>query len=398
MIAASLAWQTASCAEPLTLAAEARLILGTGQGVYVENSGGQSLLAQEARKPVHPASVSKVPTTLALLRKLGPDYRFVTTFSTQAPVADGTLQGDLLVESNGDPAFVDENALLVADRLRESGITQVTGDLRLRGAMTFDWQADEDGVRLRRALTGTVSPAALAAVRAFELGSPSGPAPDKLLPTGLRFLGTAPSTPAGGARPLLIHRSQPLLPLAKSLNDYSNNIFKPLADAAGGASAVQALARSAVPPAMRSEITLGDGAGTDPRNRLSPRAAVKLLRALEDELRKSGHALFDILPVAGIDDGTLHRRLDGPDEVGRVVGKTGTYGDYGASALVGAIPTTNQGTVYFAILNHGVPVPEARRRQDRFVRALLQHLASVPWQYQRDIRPAIARVEVAMPH
>lgn len=398
-IAASLAWQTASSAEPLTLAAQAKLILGADQGVYVEAGDGKSLLAQLAQKPVHPASVSKVPTTLALLRKLGPEYRFVTTFSSRAPVTNGMLQGDLLVESNGDPAFVDENALLVADHLRQAGITQITGDLRLRGFMTFDWQSDEDGVRLRRALTGSVSPAALAAVRAFELENSTAPAPGQLLPAGLRFLGSTDSTPATGvSRPLLIHRSQPLLPLAKSLNDYSNNIFKPLADAAGGAAAVEALARSAVPPAMRSEITLGDGAGTDPINRLSPRAAVKLLRALEDELKKSGHALFDILPVAGIDEGTLRRRLDGPDEAGRVVGKTGTYGDYGASALVGAIPTTNLGTVYFAILNHGVPVPEARRRQDRFVRALLTHLASVPWNYQRDIRPAIARAEVTVPN
>jgi D-alanyl-D-alanine carboxypeptidase len=129
-------------------------------------------------------------------------------------------------------------------------------------------------------------------------------------------------------------------------------------------------------------------------NRLSPRVAVNLLRALDKELQSSGHALFDILPVAGIDDGTLRHRLDGPEEVGRVVGKTGTYGDYGASALVGAISTTDQGTVYFAILNHGVPVPEARRRQDRFVRSLLAHLHSVPWNYQRDVRPAIARAEV----
>jgi D-alanyl-D-alanine carboxypeptidase/D-alanyl-D-alanine-endopeptidase (penicillin-binding protein 4) len=393
-----LACQTAASADPSSLATAARSILGADQGVYVEAANGTSLLAQAAQKPVHPASVSKVPTTLALLRKLGPDYRFVTTFSAQGVVSEGTLHGNLLVESNGDPAFVDENALLVADRLREAGVTQVTGDLRLQGYMTFDWLADEDGSRLRRALAGSVSPAALAAVRAFELESPNGPTPEKLLPTGIRFLGGADATPVSSlVRPLLIHRSQPLLPLAKSLNDYSNNIFKPLADAAGGAAAVEALARTAVPAAMQSEITLGDGAGTDPTNRLSPRAAVKLLRALEAELKKSGHGLTDILPVAGIDDGTLHRRLDGPDEAGRVVGKTGTYGDYGASALVGAIPTSDRGTVYFAILNHGVPVPEARRRQDRFVRALLQHLASVPWSYQRDVRPAIARAEISLP-
>ena len=417
LIAGLLASHTATSADTASLAAEARSILGANQGVYIESTNGTPLLSQEAQKAVHPASVSKVPTTLALLRKLGPDYRFTTTFSARGVISEGTLHGDLLVESNGDPAFVDESALLVADRLRELGVTQVTGQLRLHGNMTFDWQGDEDGLKLQRALAGSVSPAALAAVRAFELENPTGPTPEKLLPVGIRFLGAAELTPTSNptpassaaptpsaaptsmlVRPLLVHRSQPLLPLAKSLNDYSNNIFKPLADAAGGPAAVEALARSAVPGSMQSEIKLGDGAGTDPANRLSPRAAVKLLRALEEELKKSGHGLTDILPVCGIDDGTLRRRLDGPDEVGRVVGKTGTYGDYGASALVGAIPTSDRGTVYFAILNHGVPVPEARRRQDRFVRALLQHLASVPWNYQRDIRPAIARAEVTTPN
>jgi D-alanyl-D-alanine carboxypeptidase/D-alanyl-D-alanine-endopeptidase (penicillin-binding protein 4) len=197
-----------------------------------------------------------------------------------------------------------------------------------------------------------------------------------------------------GEETLVTHRSQPLLTLVKALNDYSNNIIKSFADAAGGIATVEAVARSSVPADMRAEITLGDGAGTDPSNRLSPRAAVKLLRALEKELAVSGHALPDILPVAGVDDGTLRDRLNGPGEAGHVVGKTGTFGDYGASALVGAIPTTDRGTVYFAILNHGVPVPQARLRQDRFVRALLVRLHSTPWSYRRDPRPAIARAEV----
>ena len=167
-----------------------------------------------------------------------------------------------------------------------------------------------------------------------------------------------------------------------------------MADAAGGAAAVESVARSLVPAAMRSEITLGDGAGTDPRNRLSPRAAVKLLRALEQELAVTGHGLVDILPVAGVDEGTLRDRLNAPEETGRVVGKTGTFGDYGASALIGAICTSERGMVYFAILNHGIPVPEARRRQDRFVRALLMRLPGVTWRYQLDTRPAVARSEV----
>ena len=390
----------ASSAELQSLAKYAEVILGAGQGVYVEAANGTVLLAQAAAIPVHPASVSKIPTTLALLRKLGPEHRFVTTFATNGRIVDGTLYGDLLVEGGGDPALVDEDALLVVDRLHEMGIRRIAGGLRLRGPLTFDWQGDADGARLRRALSGMISAGALATVRAFELENPGAPSPKSLLPSGMEFVAAADLTKTGTAagpdpeRPLVIHRSQPLLPLAKSLNDYSNNIFKPLADAAGGAAAVETLARSVVPQAMRNEITLGDGAGTDPRNRLSPRAAVRLLRVLEQELATSGHALFDILPVAGVDDGTLRHRLDGPEEMGRVVGKTGTFGDYGASALVGAIPTADRGTVYFAILDHGIPVPEARRRQDRFVRALLLHVHGVPWSYQRDVRPAIARAQV----
>ncbi len=393
------------------LAAEARSILGADQGVYVEARDGTVLLAQAAARPVHPASVSKVPTTLALLRKLGPDHRFVTTFGTSGRIVDGTLIGDLLVTAGGDPGLVDEDALLIADRLRELGVGRVVGDLRLRGTLTFDWQSDDAGEALRRALSGRISPGALAAVRAYELDNPSAgaPRPVSLGPQGIQFETAGESLAAGEARrndspmgaagsikerTLLIHRSQPLLPLAKSLNDYSNNIFKPLADEAGGAAAVETLAQSVVPASMRGEITLGDGAGTDPRNRLSPRVTVQLLRALDQELHLTGHALFDILPVAGIDDGTLRHRLDESEVAGRVVGKTGTFGDYGASALVGAISTSDRGTVYFAILNHGVPVPEARRRQDRFVRALLAHLKSIPWSYERDARPAIARAEV----
>jgi D-alanyl-D-alanine carboxypeptidase/D-alanyl-D-alanine-endopeptidase (penicillin-binding protein 4) len=386
------------------LAEEARTILGAGQGVFIEDSVGTVLLDQAGSIPVHPASVSKVPTTLALLRKFGPDYRFLTTFATSGRIVDGTLYGDLLVKSEGDPSLVDENALLVTEHLRELGIHRVVGNLHLVGPLMFDWQSDDGGDRLRQALSGRISAQALAAVRDLQPVDSKGLAATATTPQAIVFVPTAnwsatdimrsKITESPRERPLLVHRSQPLLPLAKSLNDYSNNIFKPLADEAGGAEAVTTVARSVLPETMRGEITLGDGAGTDPRNRLSPRAAVKLLRALEHELAASGHKLYDILPVSGIDEGTLRKRLNGPEEAGRVVGKTGTYGDYGASALIGAIPTTDRGTVYFAILDHGVAVPEARRRQDRFVAALLAHLHSEPWDYRPDVRSAIARAEV----
>lgn len=373
------------------LAALARRVLGAGQGVYVESADGSVLVAQVADRPVHPASVSKVPTTLALLRHLGPDYRFTTTIAATGPLSAGTLQGDLLFEGGGDPYFVDENALLVGAALQQLGVQRVAGVLRLTGPLMFDWQEGELTARLRAALVGQAPQAAWDEVRgAF----PQLPAAALTQPPSLGFDNEHFEEVAGAVVPLLVHRSQALVPLVKSLNDYSNNIFKPLADAAGGAAAVQELARAALPDSMRGEVTLGDGAGTDARNRLSPRAAVKLLRALEQELAGSGHTLVDILPVAGIDAGTLHDRLNSAQDSGRVVGKTGTFGDYGASALIGALATSDRGTVYFAILNHGVPVKAARQRQDAFVHALLASLKTVPWSYVRDTRPAVARAEV----
>jgi len=392
----STATAPAAAAELRDLAAVARSILGSGQGVYVEAADGNTLLAQAADTPVHPASVSKVPTTLALLRRFGPEHRFDTTFAVDAPIHDGTLGGDLIVEGGGDPFFVDENALLVIERLRALGVQRISGRVRVQGTFTFDWLPDPDGERLGRAMSGAIPAAAWATVRSLtDAPTPDTPPSIEIANRLVDATGAAGALqPPGPSRPLLIHRSQPLLALAKSLNDFSNNIFKPLADAAGGAEAVETLARSVVPPAMRSEITLGDGAGTDPRNRLSPRAAVALLRALEHELAASGHGLVDILPVAGVDPGTLHDRLNEDGESGRVVGKTGTYGDYGASALVGAILTRDRGIVYFAILNHGIEVPEARRRQDRMVRELLRRLHSMPWAYLPDARPAVARAQV----
>jgi D-alanyl-D-alanine carboxypeptidase/D-alanyl-D-alanine-endopeptidase (penicillin-binding protein 4) len=132
-------------------------------------------------------------------------------------------------------------------------------------------------------------------------------------------------------------------------------------------------------------------------NRLSPRAAVALLRALQVELAAAGASLADVLPVAGVDQGTLRRRFDAPGERGRVAAKTGTFGSYGACALAGALRTRDHGLVYFAILNRGVPVEPARRRQDAFVRALLAALPGEPWPYAPDTAPAFTRAQVLSP-
>src|SRR4029079_6041871 len=86
---------------------------------------------------------------------------------------------------------------------------------------------------------------------------------------------------------------------------------------------------------------------------IRPAVMMKIYRALLVELKKNGLAASDILPVAGIDPGTMRERVTGPAWRGSVIAKTGTLvrTDGGASALVGQMKSQNGETLYFVIMN-----------------------------------------------
>jgi D-alanyl-D-alanine carboxypeptidase/D-alanyl-D-alanine-endopeptidase (penicillin-binding protein 4) len=355
--------------------------LGADQGVFVESENGTVLVAQQEARAVHPASVTKVATSLALLERLGPDHRFETRLLASGPVRGGSLEGDLVVEASGDPFLVFENALLILCKLEERGVLEVRGDLKVHGRLMFNWKPDPDGRRLKRALEGLDGGAARSSVA--KRCSP---------PKGLRFL--AQTSEAADERVLLAHRSPPLLTIIKALNGYSNNIFHPLSEEIGGPRAVEAGMQAHLPLDMRGEVILTNAAGAGDSNRLSPRAAVRILWRLRQELMKHGADLPSALPVNGIDAGTLRNRLDEASYRGGVVGKTGTFGSVGATALAGVLRTRKHGYVAFAVLNSWIPVPEARRRQDAFLRALMDATAAEAWEYVATEKPIFAEAEV----
>jgi D-alanyl-D-alanine carboxypeptidase/D-alanyl-D-alanine-endopeptidase (penicillin-binding protein 4) len=375
----------ARAAEPAFQAAAVEIV-GADQGVFAHAEDGTVLAALNADRPVHPASVTKVATTLALLRQLGPEHRFETRLLTAGTLRDGTLHGDLVVAAGGDPFFVSENAFLLLLALREVGLRTVEGGLGVRGPLLFNWQRDPAGKGLRRALVGLDGGGAWPAVRAARPDA-AGLSPAAL---ALGFRPARRGSRAGEPRLLVVHRSPPLGRIVKALNCYSNNVFGLLSDRIGGPGAVQRTARNAVALGLRSAIVVDDAAGAGTTNRLSPRAAVALLDALAAELGRHGRSLVDALPVSGIDPGTLHERLAG----GVVVGKTGTIGSLGASALAGRVRTRRFGEVSFAVLNRGLPVREAQGRQDAFVRALLDAGEGEAWPYRGDALPSFAEAEV----
>ena len=393
-----IAWFALLLTTPVLVAAAeppfqtlARELVGADQGVYVQAEDGSVLASVAADRPVHPASVTKIATTLALLQRLGPAFRFETRLLATGPVRQGTLEGDLIVQAGTDPFLVSENAHVMLLELHREGIRSVEDDLRVEGTLLFNWSPDPEGRALRRALEGRTGGEAWAAVRAARADAPAtGPRE-----VALRFADHRAAREDGAPRLLVLHRSPPLIRVVKALNCYSNNVFHLVADRIGGAGVVERVVRDAVGPTLASEIVIENGAGAGTTNRLSPRAAVAILETLRTELERHGLTLVDVLPVSGVDPGTLRHRLP----PGLVVGKTGTFGSQGASALAGVLRTARYGRVTFAVLNRGVPPPTAQRRQDAFVQALGDATGALRWSYDGRALPRFteARIEIADP-
>ena len=91
----------------------------------------------------------------------------------------------------------------------------------------------------------------------------------------------------------------------------------------------------------------------------------------------------DVMPIAGIDPGTLQNRMNSFPQAGSVVGKTGTLGstDGGASALSGEM-LTKQGKFLFVIFNQRGSNARFRNFQDSLVTVIQNQLGgAVPMAY-----------------
>lgn len=106
---------------------------------------------------------------------------------------------------------------------------------------------------------------------------------------------------------------------------------------------------------------------------------MKIYRALIKELQKNNLAPSDIMPVAGIDPGTLQERFTGIAWRGSVIAKTGTLArtDGGASALVGQMKAANGEVLLFVIMNQRGSVLRFRENQDYLV-MLIQNTRGGP--------------------
>lgn len=129
--------------------------------VVRDSRSGEALLALNADQPRSPASTIKVLTTFAALSQLGPAYRWTTRAWTTAPVVDGRLAGDLVIEGGGDPFMSAERWWRFAQELRNRGLRQIDGDIVLDRSRYAAQDADPDEFDGRGDRTYNVLPDAL---------------------------------------------------------------------------------------------------------------------------------------------------------------------------------------------------------------------------------------------
>jgi len=307
-------------------------------GVLIQTLDGTRVYASHnADTTFNPASLVKLTTTLVALKRLGPDYRFVTrVFTDGKPDAAGTLDGNLYLAGN-DPTFGDASANVIGKELRARGITRVRGKINAAPGFSFNYnERAEDSVEY--------------AARVM----------------GLKQTGTGMEE-ARGTELFALH-SNPMREVLLYMNAHSNNF---VADRLGAfLGGTQTITRALVedlklPP---GQVALETASGLY-NNRMTPRGVLVVIKALVEEGQRHGLKPEDLMPVVGCDWGTVRRRMEGTGYECALVGKTGTLTttDGGMSNLAGIVFTKDSGLILFAILAQGNRIWEHKQMADQLL-------------------------------
>jgi D-alanyl-D-alanine carboxypeptidase/D-alanyl-D-alanine-endopeptidase (penicillin-binding protein 4) len=375
--------------------ADAMSVAGGASGTFVfdvDAGGDGALYGNDASERRVPASNEKLFTTAAFLSALGPDAHLETRAFVRGKrtgAGRSTLDGDLVMVGDGDPAFGtarfaranDQPVTRVATLARNvarAGVKRITGRV-LADAHIFD---------RKRSAGPDLSPlSGLSFNNGYDDGSyaqdPELVAAEAMK-KALRKRGVSVDGRVGKANlndaalernPLASVASPTVATLIDETNVPSNNFFaemllKRLAaddgsrgSRIGGAAEVEKFAHS-----VGTDIQAVDGSGLSRRNSVSPQEVVKLLTAMVRD-PENGNAFRHSLPVAGR-EGTVADRMRGTAAEGNCRTKTGTLD--GVSALSGYCNAGGH-TIAFSVLNNSVDINAAHVAQDRIAAAIARY-------------------------
>jgi D-alanyl-D-alanine carboxypeptidase/D-alanyl-D-alanine-endopeptidase (penicillin-binding protein 4) len=333
--------------QALLVRAERRAGPHLGLLVY-DMSTRRTLFAQQATVARPPASVTKIFTTVALLRLLGPNIRLHTDLLGTGHLAPGGVwRGNLYLRGGGDPTFGDSGFIrswdggfgapvntLVA-QLRRDGIRSVTGRVFGDGSR-FD---DLPGGPFTNGRPDVPDYGGEMSALTFDHGaiakgfSPPAYSARQLVRTmrtahiQARASARSTRTPAQ-ARRLASVASPPLSVLLKLMDVPSDDLFadlltKQLGYRILGQGTLSAGSREILAALRPYHVTprLEDGSGLAPGDRATPAQVMSLLRQVWPT--RVGHMLRAALPVVGV-SGTVAGMGVHSAARGHCVAKTGT--------------------------------------------------------------------------
>ena len=316
-------------------------------GILIQSEDGTVVQDKLSDKCFNPASAIKLLTAYGALKTFGPTHQFNTDLYMDGDLdaANGILQGNVYIQGN-DPEFGKADSVDLLKALADNGVKKIEGKLIVSNS--FSLYCSNSALYSGKGLS-----------KIFRYGG----GPDQsIIVVGPVEVGSAPQS----AQLVTTHQSEELRStlkhmLSRSLNNAAERI--------GGVPKLRKIAVEDIGiPEDSITITSASGLG---QNRISPKHMMQVLKALETELDRYNMDFQNIMPVAGIDNGTLEKRFTGESEKGSVVAKTGTLTttDGGVSALVGVMRSQKE-DLYFVIFGWHGGVHSMRKNQDVLIRQL----------------------------
>ncbi|MFN2400026.1 MAG: D-alanyl-D-alanine carboxypeptidase/D-alanyl-D-alanine-endopeptidase [Gemmatimonadaceae bacterium] len=148
---------TAQLVSDISALLSSRVRRGRWGGIVVSLSRGDTLFAYNADGSMTPASNMKLFTAAIALDQFGPEHQFTTGVLRDGDLtADGTVDGNLVLQGDGDPAFSNRflqggpgaPVNLLAELVAGSGVRRVRGDL-IADAAAFDDELIPEGWQTR---------------------------------------------------------------------------------------------------------------------------------------------------------------------------------------------------------------------------------------------------------
>lgn len=386
--AAGRSWPALPAATRAAVDAAVAELQAAGQTVAVSVwvDGYGEVVADDQDEQLIPASNEKLLVAYAALALLPTDAPLTTrVVATQAPGADGVIDGDLVIIGGGDPMLTTtgpHSVATLAAAIQAAGIREVRGDLVVDESR-YDAVRSAPGWPAGGVET-TVGSLSAMAVDRNRVGADARVVSDPALVAGRiarNALTVAGVNVTGEVRTgttttgieITALPSPDLREIVHSMLSDSNNfaaelLTKELGVRTSG-QGTTAAGLAAVDRVLGDQCGLGggtgvDGSGLSAGNR---RSAAQLRRILQSAAgQRWSSSYHDGLAVAGR-SGTLATRLVGSATAGRVFAKTGSVAT--ARALSGYLTTTTRHEVTFSILITGAR-SDFQTRMDAFVTTL----------------------------